>query len=202
MEQDEMNADTAATPHETAPEPPPPPGPPAPPAQDAGSGLVGQVAAGLALIVLGGALLVLERLDSSPDHLFLILVGGVFVAGYFYRRAYGFLIPGGLLIGLGSGLALEDLYAGPFADAESGALGLGLGFFLVYIVSLLYERRNRWWALIPGGVLVLAGFPDWAWTDELFDYWPLGIMAVGAFLLFRSVMGRRRDEESSRWRAD
>lgn len=194
MEQDEMKPDAAATSGEAAPEPPPPPGSPAPPPpENAGPGVVGQVAAGLVLILLGAALLVLERLDSSPDHLFLILIGGVFAAGYFYRRNYGFLVPGGILVGFGSVLALGDLYE-PLADAESGVLGIGLGFFLIYIVSLLYERRNRWWPLIPGSVLVLAGFPDWEWTDQVFDYWPVGVMAVGAFLLFRSVMARSRGD--------
>lgn len=193
MEQDEMKPDTAAASSEAAPEPPPPPGPPESAAENAGPGVAGQVAAGLVLILLGAALLVLERLDSSPDHLFLILVGGVFAAGYFYRRSYGFLVPGGILVGFGSVLALGDLYE-PFADAERVALGIGLGFFLIYIVSLLYERRNRWWPLIPGSVLVLAGFPDWEWTDQVFDYWPVGVMAVGAFLLFRSVMSRNRGD--------
>ncbi len=208
MEHEEMN-DAAATgadaessappPAESPPAEPPPAEPPAPPVEDAGPGLAGQVAAGLALIVLGGALLALERLDGAPEHLFLILVGGVFAAGYFYKRAYGLLIPAGILIGLGSGLAFDDLYSGSFSDDSSAAFGLGVGFLLIYVVSLLYERANRWWPLIPGGVLVIAGFPNWDWADQVLDYWPVAVMAVGLFLLFRGVLSRQRDRESRRF---
>ena len=88
MEHEEMN-DAAATGSDAESSAPPVAAPPPPPVEDAGPGLAGQVAAGLALIVLGGALLALERLDGAPEHLFLILVGGVFAAGYFYKRAYG-----------------------------------------------------------------------------------------------------------------
>ena len=200
MERDEMNHETTAASAQTeSGSAPPVEDPPAPPVEDAGPGLTGQVAAGLALIVLGGALLALERLDGAHEHLFLILVGGVFAAGYFYKRAYGFLIPGGILIGLGSGLAFHDLYSGPFADDDSAAFGLGVGFLLIYVVSLLYERTNRWWPLIPGGVLVIAGFPNWEWADQVLDYWPVAVMAVGLFLLFRGVLSRQRDRESRRF---
>ena len=198
MEHEEMN-DAAATGSDAESSAPPPAEPPPPPVEDAGPGLAGQVAAGLALIVLGGALLALERLDGAPEHLFLILVGGVFAAGYFYKRAYGLLIPAGILIGLGSGLAFDDLYSGSFSDDSSAAFGLGVGFLLIYVVSLLYERANRWWPLIPGGVLVIAGFPNWDWADQVLDYWPVAVMAVGLFLLFRGVLSRQRDRESRRF---
>ncbi len=203
MEHEEMN-DGAAAPSagsDAESSAPPPAEPPPPPVEDAGPGpgLAGQVAAGLALIVLGGALLALERLDGAPEHLFLVLVGGVFAAGYFYKRAYGLLIPAGILIGLGSGLAFHDLYSGSFVDDESAAFGLGVGFLLIYVVSLLYERTNRWWPLIPGGVLVIAGFPNWEWADQILDYWPVAVMAVGLFLLFRGVLSRQREKESRRF---
>lgn len=201
MERNEMNDDTAAQSpgsesEGTASTPTAPPEPPPAPAEDAGPTLAGQVAAGLALIVLGAALLVLERTGGSPDHLFLILVGGVFAAGYFYKKAFGLLIPGAILIGLGSGLAYDDLYSRSFVDGESALFGLGVGFLLIYVVSLLYERVNRWWPLIPGAVLVIAGFPEWEWADEILDFWPVAVMAIGLFLLFRAVVARQKESES------
>ncbi len=201
MEHEEMNEDTAAPSpgseaESSAAASSGPPEPPPAATQDAGPTLAGQVAAGLALVVLGGALLALERLDGSPDHLFLILVGGVFAAGYFYKKAFGLLIPGGVLIGLGAGLAYDDLYSDSFLDGESAAFGLGVGFLLIYVVSLLYERTHRWWPLIPGGVLVIAGFPEWEWADQILDFWPVAVMAVGLFLLFRGLVSRQRDGES------
>ncbi len=205
MEHDEMNDDTSAS-AGSAPEsstsagpPEPPAQPPEPPAADTGPGLAGQIAAGLALIVLGGVLLFLERLDSEAHvHLLFVLLGGVFVAGYLYKRAFGLLIPGALLLGIGVGLAFEDLRPGLFVDGENFSLGLGLGFILIYVASLLYERQNRWWPLIPGGFLIVVSLPDVVWVDDVLDFWPLAVMAVGVFLLFRAVVSRQRDGEARR----
>ena len=194
----DSDAGSSASTSTPAPTPARPPEPPPPPTTAPGSTIGGQVAAGLALVVLGGALLALERLDGSPDHLFLILVGGLFAAGYFYKRAFGMLIPGGILIGLGAGLAYADLYPSSFVDGESVAFGLGVGFLLIYVVSLLYERVNRWWPLIPGGILVFASLPEWAWADRILDYWPVAVMAVGLFLLFRGVLRRQQAAASRR----
>lgn len=205
MEHDEMNDDTSSSAgsdaeSSTSAGPPEPPAqPPEPPAADAGPGLAGQIAAGLALIVLGGVLLLLERLDSGAHvHLLFVLLGGIFVAGYLYKRAFGLLIPGALLLGIGGGLAFEDLHSGPFVDGENVALGLGLGFILIYVVSLLYERQNRWWPLIPGGFLVIASLPDFVWVDDVLDFWPVAVMAVGVLLLFRAVTSRRNEGEARR----
>lgn len=215
MEHEEMNEDAPSPADSTAasspsspaepPEPPaeppePPAQPPEPPAADAGPGLTGQIAAGLALIVLGGALLALERLDSSPEHLFLILVGGIFATAYFYRKAFGLLIPGGILMGLGFGLVYDDVYPDSLflVDGESAAFGIGVGFLLIYAISLVYERRNRWWPLIPGGFLVVASLPDFFWMDDVLDFWPLAVMAVGALLLFRAVASRQKRAEGRR----
>ncbi len=205
MEHDEMNDDAsssaAAAPESgtsTATSEPPPP-PPEPPEEDAGPGLAGQIAAGLALIALGGVLLFLERLESGDHaHLLFILIGGVFVAGYLYRRAFGLLVPGALLLGIGAGLFFEDLRSGTFAHGENVALGLGLGFVLICVVSLLYERRRRWWPLIPGGFLIVAGLPDFVWVDDVLDFWPIAVMAVGVFLLFRGVASRQREGTARR----
>ena len=208
MEHDEMNDDTSssagsAPESSTSAEPPEPPEPPEPAAEDAGPGLAGQIAAGLALIVLGGVLLFLERLDSGAHggahgYLLFILIGGVFVAGYLYKRAFGLLIPGALLLGIGGGLVFEDLHSGPFVDGDNVALGLGLGFILIYVASLLYERQNRWWPLIPGGFLVIASLPEFVWVEDVLDFWPVAVMAVGVLLLFRGVASRQREGEARR----
>ncbi|MYF96258.1 MAG: hypothetical protein F4210_12280 [Holophagales bacterium] len=200
-----MNDDTSSSAgsdaeSSTSAGPPEPPAQPSePPAADTGSGLAGQVAAGLALIALGGVLLLLERLQSGAHaHLLFILIGGVFAAGYLYKRAFGLLIPGALLLGIGGGLTFEDLHTGPLVHGDNVALGLGLGFILIYVASLLYERQNRWWPLIPGGLLVIAALPDFIWVDDVLDFWPVAVMAVGVFLLFRAVVSRQREGEARR----
>ena len=204
MAHDEMTENTGAVSPETEPAaeapPPPPPEAPEPAPAAGGRGLGGQVAAGLTLLALGAALLYLERFDGGSNFpLFLILIGGLFLAAYFHQRAYGFLIPGGILLGIGSGFAFEELSSSPFADGDLVTLGLGLGFLFIYAVSLLYERQNRWWSLIPGGFLVVAGFPEWEWVEELYEFWPLAVMAGGAVLLLRAVQARRREAEARRF---
>ncbi len=210
MEHDEMNDETSssagAAPESSAsagpaepPAPPEPPEAPEQPAADAGPTLAGQIAAGLALIVLGGVLLALERLDAGAHgHLLFILIGGVFVAGYLYRRAFGLLIPGALLLGIGGGLAFEELDSRSFGDGENVALGLGAGFILIYVASMLYERRNRWWPLIPGGVLVIASLPEFVWMEDVLDFWPVAVMAVGVLLLVRVILARQKEGEARR----
>ncbi len=202
----------AADPAAEAAAEPPPPATPEPPPDTGGPTLGGQVAAGVALLGLGGALLALERLDSGTHlSLLLILIGGLFVAGYLYRRAVGWLIPGSLLLGIGGGLVLEEHCSGPFSDCYSpgpfddgagAALGLGLGFLLIHVVSLLYERKNRWWPLIPGGFLVVASLPAVVWrndaVDDVLDFWPVAVMAVGVILLVRAVAARRKEAEARR----
>ncbi len=184
-ESDEQAAAVAAT---------SPPAPPEPEGERGAGGptLRGQIAAGLALVLLGGALLVLERLDgSSSGALALVLLGAVFIAAYFYQQSYGFLIPGGILLGLGGGQIFADLYEGPMRSADGPVLGLGVGFLLIYVVSLLWERRSRWWPLIPGALLTLAGLPEFGWAEDLLDFWPVAIMAVGGVLLVRGMIAAR-----------
>ena len=208
MEHDEKNDDTtssadAATESSTPAGPPEPPPQPAeasePSGADAAPGLAGQIAAGLALVVLGGVLLALEQLEGGDHaHLLFILIGGIFVAGYLYKRAFGLLVPGGILLGIGGGLVLENFHFGRFDAGENVAFGLGVGFLLIYAGSLLYERQNRWWPLIPGGFLILASVPDIIWVDDVLDFWPVAVMAVGVLLLFRAVTSRRKDGGSRR----
>jgi hypothetical protein len=101
------------------------------------------------------------------------------------------VIPGGFLAVLG----LVIVLSGAIARIETlGALlfvGLGLVFFLVY---LLGERRRQWWALMPAGVLgffgvfVLTTGAD-APSAGLLRWWPLLVVLAG---LIVGWMGLRR----------
>jgi hypothetical protein len=116
-------------------------------------------------------------------------MGSAFFAAYLYRREYGYLVPAGILLGLGTGTILgQTRYA--FGDAT--LFGLGLGFIAIYVVSLLYERKNRWWPLIPGGVLILLNVPRVGDTvDFFFDNWPLILIIVGVLILLGAFRPRR-----------
>ena len=148
----------------------------------------GRVAAGLALILLGAALYILERNAGLDAAAVFFLIGGAFLAGYLYRREFGLLIPAGVLLGLGAGTLLEQTR---FNYGQPTLWGLGLGFVCIYLIGLVYERKGRWWPLIPGGVLILLGLPRVGNViDFLFANWPLILVLVGVMILIGSF--RRR----------
>ena len=62
------------------------------------------------------------------------------------------IIPGGFMLMLGGTIALSSLNEDPEVLGTALFIGLGAVFFLLY---LLGQRRQLWWALIPGSVLVL-----------------------------------------------
>ena len=96
-----------------------------------------QIFAGLAMIVLGLGLYALKYFDQIGRSAIFFLVGGALLTAYFYRREFGFLIPGCLLLGLaGASFGRRSL----FADGQSTLLGLGFGFVGIAVIGLIYER--------------------------------------------------------------
>jgi len=148
------------------------------------------VVGGLALIVVGLALFFLRGSMETRVLMFLFM-GGVFIAAAVYERTYGFLVPGGIMLGLGIGLLAEDWAWLPIS--ESTPFGLGLGFLLIYALDRLLMREGSWWPLVPGGMLMLVGIGmqrdvvRWVFREG----WPLAIVAVGVFLVLRGLFGSR-----------
>ncbi len=146
--------------------------------------------AGIVLILVGLAFFFRSRFSYLESEYLLLGLGAVFMVGYLWRRRYGLVIPGGILLGLGAGGLLEGRVEG-FADGDQ--LGLGLGFLAVFLVPLVYQRRSHWWPLIPGGVLILAAVEK---TEELAEYlvahWPLVLVAIGIGLVLAGWRGGTR----------
>jgi hypothetical protein len=108
-------------------------------------------------LVAGGALVLLQNLGLIPETglfwSFAFLFGGlVFLYTYLANREHWWaLIPGFTLLGIGGTIAISEL-APDLADVASGAMvlgGISLGFWVIYLTDI-----DRWWALIPGGVLL------------------------------------------------
>lgn len=158
-------------------------------------GRQGRVAAGLTLIIVGLILFFFLRQQALEPGVILLVIGAVLLAAYFFGRRRGFLVPGAIMAGLGSGLVFEDSLL-RFADAAE--LGLGLGFVAIFVIAFLVEGRRHWWPLVPGVFLVLAGLP-WTedWIDYLFDNWPLILVLVGVLLLLGGVLGGGRGRAAS-----
>jgi len=168
------------------------------------------------LLILAGGLGFLQAfgfLRNASDifwGLVFLAAGAVFLfmfAGGFASGQWWAAIPGLVLAGIGVLILLPDSL-----DDLGGAVflgAIGLSFWLVYL-----SGRERWWAIIPGGVMItLAGV---TLTDTLFRggdagggvffiglaltfllvallagmrwaYWPAGALGVmGIFLFFQS----------------
>jgi hypothetical protein len=149
------------------------------------------VTAGVTFIVLGLALYGVQYLGSTGQSLILTLLGGLGVVGYLFTRYRYLLVLGCILFGLGIGSFGERSL---WVWGEFSEIGLGIGFVLIYLIGLVYERRGHWWPLIPGVVLLLLGFR--AWRDfRVFVFsergWPLILVIVGGLILF-GTLGRAR----------
>lgn len=148
----------------------------------------------LGLILIGlGAIFLLDRLVPDIGAYLPLLVGlGLFVA-FLATRAYGFLIPAGIVSGVGAGILLQQTYhqGGIFL------LALGTGFAAIWLIgSLVRLRENHWWPLIPGGILVTIGLIDLAdeggqLADLLDIGWPILLVAVGLLVIIRALAERR-----------
>jgi hypothetical protein len=138
---------------------------------------------GLLLIAIGSALLLVMATDLGGE-VFVLLIGGGFLGAYVLTRAYGFLVPGGILTGLGAGILVES-WGGP---NEAVTLGLGTGFLAIAVIDRLRGSTGSgwWWPLIPGSILTITAASTVTGLRDLGSYLlPAALIVVGAFLLVR-----------------
>lgn len=150
-------------------------------------------------LIFAGAFLLLERLNLIDGDIFLLLLGGGFIAAYFANgRTLGFLIPGSILAWLGLYTFFMEQPVLGFKDDFAGGLlflALGLAFFTIFLHTLFKEKGGaRFWPLYPGIGLVLFALVveyDFQFIPQLYltqikTYWPGLIILFGLFLLLTS----------------
>ena len=142
---------------------------------------------GVILIAVGLTLFAVQLLHLDADVIVLV-IGLVFAFAYAVTRRYGFLIPAGIMTGLGIGILLEDLGV----MGEPVVLGLGLGFLAIYAGDALVSgarEPGRWWPLVPGAILTVIAGAESTFGAEgarvIEQGWPVLLIAVGAWLLLR-----------------
>ena len=119
--------------------------------KDRRSTLVG----GALLVAIGLLVLLVQNVQAATlGLLFLPALGGLFLIAGIVGRQVGFIIPGGILTGIGLGaIFTQNPALAATATAQGGVffLGFALGWFLITVVSKLFTRETQWWAVIPGG---------------------------------------------------
>jgi len=84
-----------------------------------------------------------------------LLIWGVF------RRLFGLIIPGSLLVAIGPGVYLP--WGGDFGINALTKTGImiaifGFGWLLIILFSRVLTTRFVWWPLIPGGIFAMVGW--------------------------------------------
>ncbi|HEY3061052.1 MAG TPA: DUF4097 family beta strand repeat-containing protein [Chloroflexota bacterium] len=149
----------------------------------------------LALITLGVVFL-LGNMVQGPGRggLVLLGLGAAFAIGRLTTGRYGYSVPAGILLAIGSYVSLTALIgSGPLPNSGWFFLLLGLGFVLVYVLGM---RPPAIWPLFPATVLIGLGLILFGWASAaplasfawLASYWPAVLVLVGVWLLFREQL--------------
>jgi hypothetical protein len=160
-------------------------------------GVDGKWIAGIALIAIGGILLVAQFTNSTWTGLLIFpALALIFLAWGIAARSPGLMVPAGIFIGLGLGTWLvtgDWLTSNMVADTKGGIflLAFAVGWASITLLSALFTREVHWWPLIPGGIMAIVGVAlviggnavqTLAWLNYA---WPLAMIVIGVFLLLR-----------------
>jgi hypothetical protein len=120
-----------------------------------------------------------------------LLIGLGLLGGFIYSREVGYLIPGGIMSGLGAGIIVSQGITFASGQGEGGAvvLGLGLGFLSIWAIGAAVKlAQHHWWPLIPGGILTVVGgaLLIGGTAIDMLDYWGVAVVAIGLFILWRA----------------
>ncbi len=161
------------------------------------------------ILLIGGILALIGQFipdawGGSFGTFLLLGLGLVFMVAGILTREEGWFIPGGILTGLGAGVALvSSSWAARLPGEEGGwfLLVFAAGWALIPIMTALFCDETHWWALIPGGIIGLVGAAatfggsfatGLEWLGKL---WPVILILVGVSLLWKARRHSARDEE-------
>lgn len=155
----------------------------------------GTMVGGALLIAIGLLVLLAQNVQTETlGLLFLPALGGLFLIAGLVGRQEGFIIPGGILMGIGLGAIFTQNPALAATETAKGGvffLGFALGWFLIPLLSKLFTRETQWWALIPGGIMfliggaLLLGGAAMNVLEFVGRWWPLILIAIGLLVIFR-----------------
>lgn len=137
---------------------------------------------GLVLVIVGIVLYFLVREQGSGSGgVILALIGSAFMVFYALTNQSGYLVPGGLMTGLGIGIDWPHAWW-PSFQGSTVLVGLGLGLLVVWVGS---RRGEGHWALASGVVLLLVGALTGVGDIMAFLslWWPVVVAAIGLWVI-------------------
>jgi hypothetical protein len=162
--------------------------------------------AGIALMALGLVSLVVPLIelsgwklmsigDETLGLLVLPALALIFLAWGLAARAFGLLIPGGMLAGIGLGAFLLEVPLKAVQNNDSSAgifmLCFAAGWALISLLSF-FTGKFHWWPFIPGAALALIGGALIVGSEALQVIslvslaWPVVLVILGAYLLLKA----------------
>jgi len=146
------------------------------------------------LVVIGLVLFAAQWFEITGAGV-LAAIAAVFLTAYVTSRNYGFLVPSMILGGLAVGVGLQE----SGIDPQGGLVVIGLagGFFAIFVIDVLAGHSDRWWPLIPAGILSAVGTDQLvrgtALSDAIARFWPIALIFAGIVVLVASVRSGRRE---------
>ncbi|MEI6106043.1 MAG: hypothetical protein WCR49_03425 [Opitutae bacterium] len=115
----------------------------------------------------------------------LLLLGCGFIVWGAVGRVAALLIPGGILVGIGTGALLRPEHGNAvFLLAMAG------GFALISVLTYVFFQKWVRWPVYPAGGLAFAGAIQLAgsglrqWLRDFAPFWPYALIAIALYLLF------------------
>ncbi|HEY1292248.1 MAG TPA: hypothetical protein VGJ60_04075 [Chloroflexota bacterium] len=153
----------------------------------------------LVLITLGVVFLLSNLVpDRGRGALIVLGLGAAFAVGRLTTGRYGYAVPAGILLAIGAYILIHEFDVLGVQGVSSAGLFfvlLGLGFGAVYAIGL---RPTEVWPLFPAVILVGLGLVllgasslgPLASLSWIASYWPVALVLLGAWLLFRESIPR------------
>lgn len=160
------------------------------------SAAFGVLLVGLGILLLLQNLNVLDVAWDLPWAFLFAAGGGVFIAVFVGNRdQWWAVIPGFTLLGLGVLVGLSAaLPESPGGWGGGLFLGMiGLAFWVIYL-----SRRENWWAIIPGGVLITLALVA-SLTEAIGDFATGGLFFLGLAATFGLVYLLPTPEGRMKW---
>ncbi|HPH95423.1 MAG TPA: hypothetical protein PKW33_05740 [Anaerolineaceae bacterium] len=153
------------------------------------------LAAGLILILVGAALLIAPYLNFG--YYFMAVLGVIMLALGVFTREEGWIIPGGVVGGIGLGIiTTASPLSAAFGQIESGGiflLSFAAGWFIIPLFSVLFTKSRNYWAFIPGSIMAVIGalillkdVGGLTALELIGKVWPVILIIIGVSILIKA----------------